>query len=821
MRRTLLFIFVISVIALSAKAQIDAGEDVTICGPQDVNLTADYTPNSVGTSDYILENVPYTNENYAGTIVNLFDDDEEGPFDIGFEFCYFDNTYTQFCIGSNGWITFDCGQPTNYVSGPIPNPTAPLNSIMGPWSDWNPGVGGEVRYETIGTAPNRALVVSWIDVPLFGVACGTYQGKFQIVLRETTNIIENNIEYKTNCPDDGAGGSNIAVQGIHNIDGTVAVVVPGRNATGWEATNESHQYTPIGLAISNVQWIDQLGNLVGTGTDITVTPTSTTTYTAIAQECPNSYSDDVTIIFSPAITTSIIVEDNLCPGQIAGNIDVTSAGGSPPLDFSWTATNGFTSSFEDLSGLDAGSYTLSITDAFDCETVIGPFSISAPPQQIVAFEDINPVTCYGFADGSIDVTMTGGTPNFSYSWNGPNGYTSTSEDINGLEPGIYDLSVLDLNSCPYSNTYEVTQSTLLGISHTTSDYNGYQIRCFGNEDGWVSTSVSGGTTPYTYEWIGPNGFTANFSDIYNAEAGYYTLTVTDANGCPDQLNVSLIQPDSLQIDISNYAHESCTYNNDGFIEIATWGGVETPIGSNNFGPFTQRWDAENFFSTNEDIYDLQAGTYYLTTTDPNDCVNSLQFEIEEPPMVIADYYTLNDTITINFPYASFYDRSEGEVVSWEWNLSNGISSSNQDLTDINFATNLEEIGSKLYSLQLIVTDAFSCSDTTYGHIKLKDEHVLYVPNAFTPDSDGHNDIFFVKYNAIKEGTFIMEIYDRFGTVIHRTTDPNSTWDGTNDFTGNEIMPGVYTYRIAYQDFENWKYDHTNCENCTGTITLIR
>ena len=192
---------------------------------------------------------------------------------------------------------------------------------MGPWSDWDPIQGGEIRYETIGTAPNRALVVSWIDVPLFGIFCNTFQGKFQIVLRETTNIIENNIEYKTNCPDGGAGGSDIAVQGIHNIDGTVAVVVPGRNATGWEATNESHQYTPTGPAISNVQWFDQLGNLVGTGTDITVTPTSTTTYTAIAQECPNSYSDDVTIIFSPAITTSVIVEDNLCPGQIAGNID--------------------------------------------------------------------------------------------------------------------------------------------------------------------------------------------------------------------------------------------------------------------------------------------------------------------------------------------------------------------------------------------------------------------------------------------------------------------------------------------------------------------
>ena len=72
-------------------AQIDAGPDVTICEIQSVNLSADYTPNSVGTNDYILENVTYTTENYSGTAVNMFDDSEQGPFDIGFDFCFFGN----------------------------------------------------------------------------------------------------------------------------------------------------------------------------------------------------------------------------------------------------------------------------------------------------------------------------------------------------------------------------------------------------------------------------------------------------------------------------------------------------------------------------------------------------------------------------------------------------------------------------------------------------------------------------------------------------------------------------------------------------------
>ena len=184
--RILFFLLAIILVNIeSAYSQIDAGDDITICEIQSVDLSADYTPNSVGTNDYVLENVPYTTEAYSGTIVNLSDDSEMGPFDIGFDFCFFGEVYNEFCIGSNGWITFECGQPTTFVSGAIPNALAPVNSIMAPWSDWNPGVGGEVRYETIGVAPNRALVVNWIDVPLYGGACTNFQGKFQIVLKLT------------------------------------------------------------------------------------------------------------------------------------------------------------------------------------------------------------------------------------------------------------------------------------------------------------------------------------------------------------------------------------------------------------------------------------------------------------------------------------------------------------------------------------------------------------------------------------------------------------------------------------------------------------
>ncbi|MGC6470412.1 MAG: gliding motility-associated C-terminal domain-containing protein [Flavobacteriales bacterium] len=807
-------------------AQIDAGQDITICEIQAVNLSADYTPNSVGTNDYVLENVPYTTENYSGTLVNMFDDSEQGPFDIGFEFCFFGNIYSQFCLGSNGWITFDCGQPTTYVSGPIPNPVAPVNSIMGPWSDWNPGVGGQIRYETIGVAPNRALVVNWIDVPLYGGACGAYQGKFQIVLRETTNIIENNIEYKTNCPDEGAGGSDIAVQGIQNIDGSIAIVVPGRNATAWEATNESHQYIPSGLATSNVQWFDENNVLVGEGTDVTVNPLVTTTYTVTASECPDVYTDNITVFVSTPPSIQTVIDDNICPGEIYGSIEITPNGGVLPLSYLWTTTSGsFSANTEDIFNLNADSYSLTITDDLGCETDFGPFTISPPPLDIEIFESIDPVSCFGFSDGVISTTTSGGTPGYSYLWTGDNSITGNGTNtISDLAAGSYTVVVTDNNNCQDSSTFIVGQNSSITIISSESDYNGFNVKCYGNNDAWISCLATGGLLPYEFHWINDQTLDtiSNQSDLYDLPAGNYSLYVIDAEGCPNSLSFDITQPDSISIDISDYSHKSCTYNNDGFIEVASWGGPDNPAFSENYLPFTFEWKGQNsFYSENENIYNLSEGVYTITVKDVNDCTNSLDFEITQPPFVIADYRVLNDTVTTNYPFTNIYDISEGNIVEWQWEISNGFSSSSQNIYDLDLSTNLDSSGVKYFDLKLVVTDEFMCKDSVYGTLAIKDEHTLFVPNGFTPDMDGNNDTFKVFYHGMKTETFSIIIYDRFGSIVFKSNNPNVEWDGTNMFTSNPLITGAYTYVLSYQDFESKIYDHTNCENCSGTITLVR
>jgi hypothetical protein len=130
-------------------------------------------------------------------------------------------------------------------------------------------------YQTIGTAPNRKFVASFDNVPMF--SCTGLEGKFQIVLNETTNIIENHITNKPNCMG-WAGGT--ATQGVHSLDGLTAFTAPGRNSTPWTAANESTRFVPNGIV-----WYDLTGAVVGYGDTLYVNPTTTTTYTAALTDC--------------------------------------------------------------------------------------------------------------------------------------------------------------------------------------------------------------------------------------------------------------------------------------------------------------------------------------------------------------------------------------------------------------------------------------------------------------------------------------------------------------------------------------------------------
>ena len=442
------------------------------CGVNSTTLTADLSQCGPGganpnqTTNYGVTNIPYVAQTNTGTQLFMSDDSQQGPFNIGFTFCFFGQTYTQFYVGSNGWISFSTGQSTTFTSAPIPNagPTIPKNCIMGPWQDWHPGLGGQIRYQVQGVAPCRKLVVSWVGVPMF--SCTNNQGTFHIVIYESTNIIENHIVNKPSCLQWQNG---TATQGVHNLAGTIGITVPGRNSTAWTTSNNSYRYTPSGPTVTPTLTWFQVGNPnpIGTGPTITVTPPPAgANYTChfVYPTCNAGWStcnagignlgpDTVFVQPGPPnLPPPIITTTNpTCFQYCDGIVDVSPVGGSGVQTISWNG--GLPNNFI-VNSLCSGNYSFTIVDANGC-TVSGNATLVDPP--IVT---INPIigsdtVCYNSTSNPYNVTST--FPNLDYVWTNTIGNITTGQGTSQI-----NLDVTGVNSGLYNNTLSVIGVSQLG-----------------------------------------------------------------------------------------------------------------------------------------------------------------------------------------------------------------------------------------------------------------------------------------------------------------------------------------------------------------------
>ena len=485
--KKIIFLFLLPIFVFSQNCPYIGPDLILPCGVNQTTLTADLSqcgPNALpqGTSNYGVTNIPYVAQVNNGTLVQLSDDVQSGIFNIGFTFCFYGQTFTQFRIGSNGWVSLGASiQPATFTSVPIPNagPGVPKNCIMGPWQDWNPGIGGQVRYQVQGVAPCRRLVVSWIGVPMY--SCTNLQGTFHIILYESTNVIENHIANKPNCPQ-WAGGT--AVQGLHGPGGTLAVSVPGRNSTQWTTTNNAYRYTPSGPSVSPTYTWFQVGNPnpIGTGLQITVNPPPQGAfYTCIPvyPTCNAGWSscnagvgnlgpDTIHITLTPILPTpTVTVVNPLCNNGCNGSITVTPVGGVGPFIINW---NGLGNTLT-LPNLCSGTYNFTLSDANGCNYNGSGTLSNPPPLQLPTVTSTNP-TCFGYCDGSSVVNPVDGLAPYTYLWN--NG--QTTQTATNLCSGNYSVTVTDANNCPATQTTTLVDPPLVTINQIT----GSDTVCNGN-----------------------------------------------------------------------------------------------------------------------------------------------------------------------------------------------------------------------------------------------------------------------------------------------------------------------------------------------------
>ena len=252
----------------------------------------------------------------------------------------------------------------------------------------------------------------------------------------------------------------------------------------------------------------------------------------------NGCTADTTVeITEPTPFTAVIdgTDDVTCHGSSDGAIYATLSGGTEPYNISWAGPDGYTASTSTITGLDAGTYTLTVSDRNNCaaysfiEVITQPDAIEIV-SAVISDNNGHGVTCPESADGSITVTVQGGTPPLVLEWTGPDGFTSDQPSVSMLVAGLYTLTISDAAGCTMTADYTLTAPEAMEISAVTAD-----ASCPDTPDGDIDLTVSGGSGTLAFLW-NDGATTADRTDIL---PGDYSVDVIDASGCTINYEVTL------------------------------------------------------------------------------------------------------------------------------------------------------------------------------------------------------------------------------------------------------------------------------------------
>jgi SprB repeat/PKD-like domain/Bacterial Ig domain/NHL repeat len=322
-----------------------------------------------------------------------------------------------------------------------------------------------------------------------------------------------------------------------------------------------------------------------------------------AKGCQRTHSSEVVSEPTPLNITSVQTSVS-CNGGTSGSIDATVSGGNGGYQYTWS--NGSTS--EDISGLKAGSYVLSVRDALGCTATVTRFVNQPNPLQVLITKTNS--SCFGASDGSITLSVSGGTAGYSYEWSGTGSGTNTKSNIIA---GLHRVTITDSNGCSATRLIAITQPTELQSFVTSSG-----VVCSSQNNGSVRLTVSGGATPYSFTWGGPNGYSATSQDISGLLSGSYTVTITDGQGCTIT-NSSAVVSEPTPVSVTSVpTNVTCNGGQDGAINTTVMGGSGTK---------SYTWSNG---ATTEDIIGLKAGSYTVNVRDSLGCTATATRFINQP-----------------------------------------------------------------------------------------------------------------------------------------------------------------------------------------------
>lgn len=486
-------------------------------------------------------------------------------------------------------------------------------------------------------------------------------------------------------------------------------------------------------------------NTTQTGANITNLAANTYSVTATdANQC--TLTGSTTVTEPPAPVMTVTVTDATCFG---GNGSATAVPqGAGTYTYVWSGTTATTVTVP----LPAGNYTVTATDGNQCNQTAA-FTINEPAGMNIGEQHTN-VACNGDSTGSIQLTVTGGTgPNYTYAWN-PN--VSNNSIATLLWAATYSITVTDQANCIQTTSVTITepvQALTLGIQSTN-------VPCFGQNNGSITLTVTGGTPNYNYAWS-PNVSTGNTAS--SLSPGSYSITITDANGCSALPIITISEPSQPLALVDTQTNLTCFQSADGIATVSVTGGT---------GPYVYTWT--NNVSVSNTATGLSANTAYtVTVTDNNLCTNTTTFTLTEPALLTASAVA-TDVLCNGDATGTVTVTANGGTPGYNYNWSPAVSTTNTATALIAGA----------YSI--IVTDTNGCTATASASVNQ--------PNVLQATTAVVN----VTCNALSNGAITVTTTGGTTPYTFSASDGTNTYNSTNG-QFNNVAAGNYAILITDQN----------------------
>ena len=622
---------------------------------------------------------------------------------------------------------------------------------------------------------------------------------------------------------------NPEIQAIYNVinvlchaDTTGEILINSSNVTGGLPSNYGYdlQWTSTGFGLSSTI-INPLASNI-----ITLPGFNAGTYILQFTDSLGCIKNDSIIISQPE-PISVVVDSIIhveCWGEHTGDAYLTISGGEKDYVFN---NNTFGSS-DTLTGgqinyeftnYPAGLYTYYITDNNNCVYTDSVEILHLADSlhftaSISNYNGVN-ISCKGFSDGWISIdSLLGGFPPYTLSWS--NGDTSTY--IDSLSVGWYTANLFDSYGCLFNPSIQIIEAAF-GLQ---SNVDTFGVSCYQNCDGIITVNnlsnfgSSSGTPPYSFEWFDDSLNLIGTNDTLNNVCyGNYSLTVTDANGCLNYETAFINQPDSIIITIDSIANVTVNGIANGAIEITSNGGN---------GIYSYSWYGPNaFISSNQNIYNLFAGTYFVIVTDQIGCSSDTLFiTITQPPAI-----TINvDSTQTTFSTSCYGDcdanisinpvLSPNEPFTINWLGPNGFISSNQNIDslcagtyylNIETATDTNEFSFEIYEPDSLDLNLFADNIDCYGGNTQVTAYTYggILPYEFLWSNNSNNISTF-----LHEGTHYLTVTDANGCIAYDSivlSQPDSMY-----------IDDVFTSSVTCNGSSNGSIDSVSIEN--GTAPFI-